>query len=151
MVRWRLNPACRKSAAVALPVNAFQRHDLYPARPGVVVGWSTGGPLTHAACTGHWPEFMMAVYGWMRCLEDESRFYGDDAEMIVKTAGHVDHGKTTLLRAITGVNADRLPEEKKTRDGYRSGLRLWLQPDGRVLELYRCAGHEEFTLTCWRA
>ncbi len=33
--------------------------------------------------------------------------------MIIATAGHVDHGKTTLLQAITGVNADRLPEEKK--------------------------------------
>ena len=32
--------------------------------------------------------------------------------MIIATAGHVDHGKTTLLQAITGVNADRLPEEK---------------------------------------
>ncbi len=33
--------------------------------------------------------------------------------MIIATAGHVDHGKTTLLQAITGVNADRLPEEKR--------------------------------------
>ncbi|ENV0658415.1 hypothetical protein ACE123_004229, partial [Shigella sonnei] len=33
--------------------------------------------------------------------------------MIIATAGHVDHGKTTLLQVITGVNADRLPEEKK--------------------------------------
>ncbi len=33
--------------------------------------------------------------------------------MIIATAGHVDHGKTTLLQAITGINADRLPEEKK--------------------------------------
>lgn len=32
--------------------------------------------------------------------------------MIIATAGHVDHGKTTLLQAITGINADRLPEEK---------------------------------------
>jgi len=33
--------------------------------------------------------------------------------MIVATAGHVDHGKTSLVRALTGVDADRLPEEKK--------------------------------------
>src|SRR5450830_922953 len=32
--------------------------------------------------------------------------------MIVGTAGHIDHGKTTLVRALTGVDTDRLPEEK---------------------------------------
>ena len=32
--------------------------------------------------------------------------------MIVATAGHVDHGKTELIRALTGVDTDRLPEEK---------------------------------------
>lgn len=45
--------------------------------------------------------------------------------MIIATAGHVDHGKTTLIEAITGVNADRLPEEKRrgmTIDlGYATG------------------------------
>ncbi len=44
--------------------------------------------------------------------------------MIIVTAGHVDHGKTTLLQAITGVNADRLPEEKQRGDDHRSGLCL---------------------------
>src|SRR5712672_1813162 len=33
--------------------------------------------------------------------------------MIVGTAGHIDHGKTTLVRALTGVDTDRLPEERK--------------------------------------
>ncbi|WP_305842218.1 GTP-binding protein [Photobacterium leiognathi] len=33
--------------------------------------------------------------------------------MIIATAGHVDHGKTHLLQALTGTNADRLPEEQK--------------------------------------
>src|SRR5579859_6750253 len=32
---------------------------------------------------------------------------------VVGTAGHVDHGKTTLVRALTGVDTDRLPEEKR--------------------------------------
>jgi selenocysteine-specific elongation factor len=32
--------------------------------------------------------------------------------MIIATAGHVDHGKTSLLRALTGIDTDRLPEEK---------------------------------------
>ena len=33
--------------------------------------------------------------------------------MIVGTAGHIDHGKTTLVRALTGVDTDRLPDEKQ--------------------------------------
>ncbi|MEI8601766.1 GTP-binding protein [Shewanella sp. PP-Sp27a-2] len=33
--------------------------------------------------------------------------------MIIVTAGHVDHGKSTLIRALTGMNTDRLPEEKR--------------------------------------
>ena len=33
--------------------------------------------------------------------------------MILGTAGHIDHGKTSLVRALTGVDTDRLPEEKR--------------------------------------
>jgi selenocysteine-specific elongation factor len=33
--------------------------------------------------------------------------------VIIGTAGHIDHGKTTLVRALTGVDTDRLPEEKR--------------------------------------
>ncbi len=32
--------------------------------------------------------------------------------LVLGTAGHIDHGKTTLVRALTGVDCDRLPEEK---------------------------------------
>ena len=34
-------------------------------------------------------------------------------DIVVGTAGHIDHGKTALVKALTGVDADRLPEEKK--------------------------------------
>lgn len=71
--------------------------------------------------------------------------------MIIATAGHVDHGKTTLLQAITGVNADRLPEEKKrgmTIDlGYatgRSRMAVCL-----VLSTYPVM--KSFFPTCWLA
>ena len=33
--------------------------------------------------------------------------------VVVGTAGHIDHGKTALLRALTGIDADRLPEERR--------------------------------------
>jgi len=36
-----------------------------------------------------------------------------ELDMIVGTAGYIDHGKTTLVKALTGVDADRLPEEKR--------------------------------------
>ena len=42
-----------------------------------------------------------------------SRFTAFMRSVIVGTAGHIDHGKTTLVRALTGVDADRLPEEKR--------------------------------------
>ena len=45
-------------------------------------------------------------------LDDDS----DDKavkSIVIGTAGHIDHGKTTLVRALTGVDTDRLPEEKR--------------------------------------
>lgn len=79
--------------------------------------------------------------------------------MIIATAGHVDHGKTTLLQAITGVNADRLPEEKARGMTIDLGYAYWPQPDGRVLGFIDVPGHESFvqhaggvgvlTMRCW--
>ncbi|MBT1534321.1 selenocysteine-specific translation elongation factor [Enterobacter cloacae] len=64
--------------------------------------------------------------------------------MIIATAGHVDHGKNTLLQAITGMNADRLPEEKKRGMTIDLGYAYWPQPDGRVLGFIDVPGHEKF-------
>ncbi|ELH1429324.1 TPA: selenocysteine-specific translation elongation factor [Raoultella ornithinolytica] len=64
--------------------------------------------------------------------------------MIIATAGHVDHGKTTLLQAITGVNADRLPEEKSRGMTIDLGYAYWPQPEGRVLGFIDVPGHEKF-------
>lgn len=64
--------------------------------------------------------------------------------MIIATAGHVDHGKTTLLQALTGVNADRLPEEKKRGMTIDLGYAYWPQPDGRIPGFIDVPGHEKF-------
>jgi selenocysteine-specific elongation factor len=64
--------------------------------------------------------------------------------MIIATAGHVDHGKTTLLQAITGINADRLPEEQRRGMTIDLGYAYWPQPDGRVLGFIDVPGHEKF-------
>jgi selenocysteine-specific elongation factor len=62
--------------------------------------------------------------------------------VVVGTAGHIDHGKTTLLRALTGIDADRLPEERRrgmTIDVGYAHLRL---PDGDVLDFVDVPGHD---------
>lgn len=64
--------------------------------------------------------------------------------MIIATAGHVDHGKTTLLQAITGINASRLPEEKARGMTIDLGYAYWPQVDGRVLGFIDVPGHEKF-------
>lgn len=64
--------------------------------------------------------------------------------MIIATAGHVDHGKTTLIEALTGVNADRLPEEKKRGMTIDLGYAYWPQPDGCVPGFIDVPGHEKF-------
>ncbi|MDT3409923.1 selenocysteine-specific translation elongation factor [Kosakonia cowanii] len=64
--------------------------------------------------------------------------------MIIATAGHVDHGKTTLIEAVTGVNADRLPEEKRRGMTIDLGYAYWPQPDGRVPGFIDVPGHEKF-------
>lgn len=64
--------------------------------------------------------------------------------MIIATAGHVDHGKTTLLQALTGVNADRLPEEKQRGMTIDLGYAYWPQPDGNIIGFIDVPGHEKF-------
>ncbi len=64
--------------------------------------------------------------------------------MIVGTAGHVDHGKTSLVKALTGVDTDRLPEEKKRGITLELGFAHLALPDGRVVGVIDVPGHERF-------
>ncbi|WP_370554761.1 selenocysteine-specific translation elongation factor [Edwardsiella tarda] len=64
--------------------------------------------------------------------------------MIIATAGHVDHGKTTLLHALTGVDTDRLPEEKRRGMTIDLGYAYLPLADGRVLGFIDVPGHEKF-------
>ena len=64
--------------------------------------------------------------------------------MIVATAGHVDHGKTALIRALTGVDTDRLPEEKQRGLTIDLGFAYLPLADGSVLGFIDVPGHEKF-------
>ncbi len=64
--------------------------------------------------------------------------------MIIATAGHVDHGKTSLVRALTGVDTDRLPEEKARGLTIDLGFAYVPLPDGRLLGFVDVPGHQRF-------
>lgn len=67
--------------------------------------------------------------------------------MIIGTAGHVDHGKTALVRALTGVDTDRLKEEKARGISIELGFAYLPAPDGGVLGFVDVPGHEKFVRT----
>ena len=67
--------------------------------------------------------------------------------MIVGTAGHIDHGKTTLTRALTGVHTDRLKEEQARGISIELGYAYLPLPDGTVLGVIDVPGHEKFIRT----
>ena len=64
--------------------------------------------------------------------------------MLIATAGHVDHGKTVLVKALTGVDTDRLPEEKARGLSIDLGFAYHTRPDGAVLGFVDVPGHERF-------
>jgi selenocysteine-specific elongation factor len=63
------------------------------------------------------------------------------------TAGHIDHGKTWLVRALTGKDTDRLPEEQRRGISIDLGYAPLALSDGRVLSLVDVPGHERFVRT----
>jgi selenocysteine-specific elongation factor len=67
--------------------------------------------------------------------------------LTVGTAGHVDHGKTWLVRALTGKDTDRLPEEKARGISIELGYAPLQLPDGRTLSVVDVPGHERFVRT----
>ncbi|HET8784424.1 MAG TPA: selenocysteine-specific translation elongation factor [Candidatus Limnocylindrales bacterium] len=62
--------------------------------------------------------------------------------LVVGTAGHIDHGKTTLLRAITGIDADRLPEERRRGMTIDIGYAHMTLPDGGAVDFVDVPGHD---------
>src|ERR1700744_6722551 len=63
------------------------------------------------------------------------------------TAGHIDHGKTALIRALTGVDTDRFPQERDRGISIELGYASLTLPSGRVLSVIDVPGHERFVRT----
>src|SRR5881275_3676329 len=63
------------------------------------------------------------------------------------TAGHIDHGKTALINALTGKNTDRLPEERSRGISIELGYAPLALPSGRQLSVVDVPGHERFVRT----
>ena len=64
--------------------------------------------------------------------------------MIIATAGHIDHGKTSLIRALTGADTDRLPEERARGISIDLGFAHWHPRDKVLIGFVDVPGHERF-------
>ena len=63
---------------------------------------------------------------------------------VIGTAGHVDHGKSTLVKALTSIDPDRLPEEKEREMTVDLGFAWMTLPSGREVSIVDVPGHERF-------
>ena len=70
-----------------------------------------------------------------------------EAPLTLGTAGHIDHGKTALIRALTGRDTDRLPEEHARGISIELGYARMELPSGRTLSVVDVPGHERFVRT----
>src|SRR5436305_9713083 len=70
-----------------------------------------------------------------------------EAPLTLGTAGHIDHGKTALVRALTGKDTDRLPEEHERGISIELGYARLELPSGRALSIVDVPGHERYVRT----
>jgi selenocysteine-specific elongation factor len=70
-----------------------------------------------------------------------------ESPLTLGTAGHVDHGKTALVSALTGTNTDRLAEERRRGISIELGYARLELPSGRALSVIDVPGHERFVRT----
>src|SRR5207302_4969057 len=80
----------------------------------------------------------------VRADEHRGRAHRGAMPLTVGTAGHIDHGKTWLVRALTGKDTDRLPEERERGISIDLGYAPLELPDGRRLSVIDVPGHERF-------
>jgi selenocysteine-specific elongation factor len=79
-----------------------------------------------------------------KIFKSDSRGIPKKSYFVIGTAGHIDHGKTTLVRALTGQDTDRLPEEKKRGISIDLGFAYFRLPNGTRAAIVDVPGHERF-------
>lgn len=77
-------------------------------------------------------------------MSQESPHDDESSPLTLGTAGHIDHGKTALVRALTGVNTDRLPAEQERGMTIELGFASFRLSGGRVVSVIDVPGHERF-------
>lgn len=68
-------------------------------------------------------------------------------QFVLGTAGHIDHGKTALVRSLTGIDTDRLPEEKRRGITIELGFAHWRPDDDLQISIVDMPGHEALVRT----
>lgn len=81
---------------------------------------------------------------WTRTRPGPEPGQAGGCALIIGTAGHIDHGKTALVKALTGVDTDRLPEEKRRGITLELGFAHLQLEDGTVAGVVDVPGHERF-------
>jgi selenocysteine-specific elongation factor len=83
-----------------------------------------------------------------RCTLPSTGMKAEPAQALtLGTAGHIDHGKTALVQALTGVDTDRLPQEKARGMSIELGFARLVLPGGRRVSVVDVPGHERFVRT----
>ena len=68
----------------------------------------------------------------------------EERHYVIGTAGHIDHGKTALVKALCGCDTDRLKEEKERGMSIALGFASLLLPSGKKISIIDTPGHEKF-------
>ena len=68
----------------------------------------------------------------------------NENQIVIGTAGHVDHGKSSLIKKLTGIDPDHLKEEKKRGLSIQPGFGWTFLPSGKKVSIVDLPGHERF-------
>ena len=144
-----LRPGRRRGPAVRVlrqrPGTPGGKHPLPGLPPGPGGAGRLPGGAERAAPAGMPPLPRAGRHrpGLTTSYAEKSRMTESRISMVLGTAGHIDHGKTTLLQALTGVNADRLKEEQERGITIDIGFAPWVEPP-YAIGFVDVPGHERF-------